>query len=68
MNTNLKSTDISKNCQTKRNHDSVEQTKTSTFHVQTGLSAGWVPGSNAREWVRGMRESAPTGFSAPEIR
>jgi len=48
--------------------DSVGQEQAPVFRVETGVRAGWVPGSNARETIRNMRASAPSGASAPEIR
>lgn len=42
--------------------------KTPTFHVQTDLRAGWVPGQRVREGIRSFRASLPDDLWTPEIR
>ncbi len=46
MDKNLKSTSIPK---------SQKKDKTPNFRVQTGIRAGWVPGSNVRDRIRELR-------------
>ena len=38
---------------------SEEQKKTPALRVETGIRAGWVPGSNVREALRNWRSSTP---------
>ena len=38
---------------------SEEQKKTPALRVETGIRAGWIPGSNVREALRNWRSSTP---------
>ena len=51
MNSNTKSTVVP------QSDRSEEQKKTPALRVETGIRAGWVPGSYARETIRNMRGS-----------
>jgi len=48
-----------------KDRSTVEQVKAQTFHVQTGLSAGWVPGQNVRNKLQDVRQSMPAPYWDP---
>ena len=63
MNTDKKSTFAPQS-----NKNAAKQEKAPAFRVETGIRAGWVPGSNVRESIRNMRANMSGAFAAPEIR
>ena len=54
MNTDKKSTFAPQS-----NKNAARQEKAPAFRVETGVRAGWVPGSNVREALRNWRSSTP---------